>query len=47
MAFTDCCQSGTVCDLDKDVWGSREVIHFAAVRETSQRSASAAERMIP
>jgi hypothetical protein len=33
LFVTDCCHSGTVCDLDDPVLGGHQIIHFAAVQD--------------
>jgi len=36
FCFTDCCHSGTVCDLDSDRIAGRPVVHMAAVRDEEE-----------
>jgi len=33
IVITDCCHSGTICDLDSQDWGDKWVIHLAAVQD--------------
>lgn len=33
LFVTDCCHSGTVCDLDDPILGGHQIVHFAAVQD--------------
>lgn len=36
LMVTDCCHSGTVCDLDDPVLGGHQIVHYAAVQDTQE-----------
>lgn len=36
LFVTDCCHSGTVCDLDDPVLGGHQIVHYAAVQDTQE-----------
>merc|ERR1719487_1907424 len=38
LVVTDCCQSGTVCDLSKEGFKGREICHIAAVKDNQYAS---------
>lgn len=36
LFVTDCCHSGTVCDLDDPVLGGHQIVHYAAVQDNQE-----------
>jgi hypothetical protein len=36
LFVTDCCHSGTVCDLDDEVLGGHQIVHYAAVQDNQE-----------